>query len=758
VDFETQNGRSERLCDICGERPGVVAVMFAGGGGRRSGLLCERCARQMVAQQQGGLPGGIGDPGDLDGRRGFGGFGGGAMADTQRRGTGAALRQRSPERTGSQTPVLDEYGHDLTAEARGGGIDPVIGRASEIEQVIEVLARRRKNNAVLIGEAGVGKTAIAEGLALRIAHNDVPDVLRDVRVVALDLSGMVAGTQYRGAFEQRLKGALEEVVAAQGTIILFVDELHNVLGAGAAEGAMDAANILKPMLARGTLRMVGATTLAEYRKIERDAALARRFSAVMVEEPSVTDTVEILRGLRSQYEEHHRVEITDEALEAAARLSDRYISEYRLPDKAIDLVDQASARLRLAHSAEDSSARLRVELDRLRAEKQAAVDAEAYEEAGELKARIDALEQRLTDEPADGTRRPASAGPAGDAATPSIVGETEIAAVVATRTGIPVGELVAAELARLGSLEQDLHRRVIGQQEAVRAVAETVRHARAGLAEPDRPLGSFLFLGPTGVGKTELVKTLAERLFATEKALVRIDMSEYREPHTVARLIGSPPGYVGYGDGGQLTEPVRRRPYSVVLLDEIEKAHPEVWNVLLQVLDDGRLTDGEGRTVDFTNTVVVMTSNLGAGQAKRSVGFTAGETGRAGADSERMLAAAKHAFLPEFLNRIDELVVFEPLSAPQVRDIAQLMCARIADRLREERGIELEVTTELVAQLASDGFDAEFGARPLKRHIRRTLEKELTRAILDGTLSAGAVVRAVPGDDAAVVLEVAAAV
>jgi ATP-dependent Clp protease ATP-binding subunit ClpC len=565
-----------------------------------------------------------------------------------------------------------------------------------------------------------------------VASGEVPDGLRDVRVVALDLAGMIAGSQYRGAFEQRLKGLLDEVVAADGKVILFVDELHTVLGAGAAEGAMDAANMLKPLLARGALRMVGATTLSEYRSIERDAALARRFSPVMVEEPSVQDTVAILSGLRSQYQDHHHVEIADEALEAAARLSDRYISEYRLPDKAIDLIDQASARLRLSVGTvgRSESDRIRTEIEHLSAEKQAAVDAEAYEEAGEIKQRIERLQAELDNRPAEVAERE-------DATL--IVGEQQIAEVVAARTGIPVGELVAAELERLGSLEDDLHRRVIGQDTAVSAVAETIRHARAGLAEPDRPLGSFLFLGPTGVGKTELVKALSERLFATEKSLVRIDMSEYREPHTVARLIGSPPGYVGYGDGGQLTEPVRRRPYSVVLLDEIEKAHPEVWNVLLQVLDDGRLTDGEGRTVDFTNTVIVMTSNLGAGEAKRPLGFAPAADGAAEADraGEGMLAAAKRAFLPEFLNRIDELVVFQALSESQIEEIGGLIVASIAQRLLDERGVTLEVAPELIARLAAEGFDAEFGARPLRRHVRRTLERELTRAILAGQLDEG---------------------
>jgi len=692
------------LCASCGRRPGTLRVVASDGTQARDAVLCERCARELM------------------------------RAQAQQAAGPQAAAAAAPQ---SATPALDEFGRDLVADAAAGRIDPVIGRAPEIEETVEILSRRRKNNAVLIGEPGVGKTAVVEGLALRIASGDVPETLRDARLVALDLAGMVAGAQYRGQFEQRLKAVLAEVAAAEGGILLFVDELHTVLGAGGAEGAMDAANMLKPMLARGELRMIGATTLAEYRKIERDGALARRFSPVTVEEPTVDEALAVLRGLKAAYEEHHACDIEDAALVAAARLSDRYISEYRLPDKAIDLVDQAAARVRLRAPAGEDTAALEAQLDRLRAEKQAAVDAEDYEDAGRLKDEADALEARLA--------------AAGATAPERIVRETDVAAVVAARTGIPVGELVAGELERLQDLEEDLHARVVGQERAVEVVADTIRRARVGLAEGDRPLGTFLFLGPTGVGKTELVKALAERLFATEKALVRLDMSEFREPHTVARLIGSPPGYVGYGDGGQLTEPVRRRPYSVVLLDEIEKAHPDVWNVLLQLMDDGRLTDGEGRTVDFTNAVVVMTSNLGAGEARRGVGFTAGEAASTG---DRMLAAAKAAFLPEFLNRIDEIVTFAALTPAQVGRICELVVGRTAARLQEERGIVLEVTPALVARLAQDGFDPQYGARPLQRHVRRTLERALTGAILDGRLADGVTVRADAGPEGDVELTV----
>ena len=645
----------------------------------------------------------------------------------------------TPKEPRSTTHALDDFGHDLTADAAAGRIDPVVGRTAEIEQTIETLARRRKNNVVLIGEAGVGKTAIAEGLALRIAGGDVDDSLRGCRVVALDLAGMIAGSQFRGQFEQRLKAALNEVAQSDGKIVLFLDELHTILGAGTAQGAMDAANMLKPMLARGELRVIGATTLAEYRKIERDSALARRFSPVMVEEPSVDETVEILRGLRERYEFHHDARISDDALLAAARLSDRYITEFQLPDKAIDLIDQAAAKVRM-RAGDTEADRLRHELQHLADEKAAAVREEAYEDAAEIKLRAEALEQRLA-----ALGEPVSAGE-------RVVTESDVAAVVGARTGIPVGELVAGELERLHTLEQDLHRRVVGQDAAIGIVADTVRRARVGLADGDQPLGTFLFLGPTGVGKTELVKALAERLFGTEKALVRIDMSEYGAPHTVARLIGSPPGYVGYGDGGQLTEPVRRRPYSVVLLDEIEKADPEVWNVLLQLMDDGRLTDGEGRTVDFTNTVLVMTSNLGAGQARRGIGFTAAEPAAA---EDRMQDAVREVFLPEFLNRIDEIVTFHPLTPEHVERIAAATCIRVAERLRTERGIQLTVEDELVARLAREGFDDEFGARPLQRHVRRTLERELTSAIVRGELPDGARVRALASQGGDIELDVA---
>ena len=689
------------LCSVCAERPASLQAIVATEQGRRLAVMCASCAEEIAHN----------------------------LAAAER-----AAEQRvpngSPSTDESKTPALDEFGQDLTAEARNGEIDPVIGRQLEIEQTAEILARRRKNNVVLIGEAGVGKTASAEGLAKRIADGDVPEALLRTRVIALDLAGMVAGSQYRGQFEQRLKTVMEEVQGADGQIILFLDELHTVLGAGGAEGAMDAANILKPMLARGTLRMIGATTLAEFRKIEKDAALARRFSTVMVDEPTPEQTIEILQGVKAGYEDHHGCIFTDDALEAAVKLSARYMTDLQLPDKAIDLIDQAGAKLRLAQpvSTSEKAAELQTELEQ-------AVSAEDYERAAWCKQQLAILAEQ----------EPSSE-------EPLVIDTAEITSIVALRTGIPVGELQTDELARLAALEADLHERVVGQDAAVEKVADAVRRSRVGLSERDRPVGSFLFLGPTGVGKTELVKTLAERLFGSEDALVRIDMSEFRAPHTVARMIGSPPGYVGYGEGGQLTEAVRRRPYSVVLLDEVEKAHPEVWNVLLQLLDDGRLTDGEGRTVDFTNTVIVMTSNLGAGTAKRrGLGFTAEEAPDAG---ESMLAAVKDAFLPEFLGRIDEVITFHSLEADHVKEIAGLIVDKTTQRLAAEREIELTVSNELIDRLAADGFDDTFGARPLQRHIRRTLERALTDGIVDGRLKAGAKVLADVADDGSVNLEV----
>jgi len=707
-------------CAVCGERAADTQVLITTEQGRRLVPMCESCAREIAE--------GMAQAGER------------LIAERQERGTTRTqTRTRTEER--SKTPALDAFGRDLTAEARAGRIDPVVGRDEEIAQTVEILARRRKNNAVLIGEAGVGKTAIAEGLARRVAAGDVPETLHGARIVALDLGAMVAGSQYRGQFEQRLKTVLKEVTDANdpatgdGRVVLFLDELHTVLGAGGSEGAMDAANLLKPALARGELQLIGATTLAEYRAVERDAALARRFSAVTIDEPTVEQTVAILQGLRSAYEQHHGCTYTDAALAAAARLSDRYLPEQQLPDKAIDLIDQAGAKLRLARPADP-----RQRENRLREELQAAVKIEDYEHAAWCKQQLAQLDAQTPDGALGAPEDPAS----------DRIDEAEIAAIVAARTGIPVGELQADELGRLAGLEDDLRARVVGQDEAIAKVADTIRRGRVGLSEADRPLGSFLFLGPTGVGKTELVKTLAARLFAREDALVRFDMSEFRAPHTVARLIGSPPGYVGYGEGGQLTEAVRRHPYSVVLLDEIEKAHPEVWNVLLQLLDDGRMTDGEGRTVDFTNTVIVMTSNLGAGRAQRgTLGFA---PAGAGAEDERMRAAAKDAFLPEFLNRIDEIVTFHALGSDEVEQITRLITGRVAERLLAEHRITLTVSDALIAQLAADGFDEAFGARPLQRHVRRTLERALTDAIVAGRLTGGQAVTAGMDENGAVKL------
>ena len=619
----------------------------------------------------------------------------------------------------SSTPTLDEYSRDLTRMAREGKLDPVIGRAEEVETTIEVLSRRTKNNPVLIGDPGVGKTAIVEGLAQRIVNEQVPETLSGKPVLALDLSGLVAGTQYRGQFEERLKKVIDEVREHSDELIVFIDELHTVVGAGAAEGSMDASNMLKPALARGELHCIGATTVDEYRKnIEKDAALERRFQPVLVSEPTVDDTMEILRGLKDRYEAHHRVKITEEAIVAAAELSDRYITDRFLPDKAIDLVDQASARVRLRSKTKPVDTReLEDEVRRLKREKDQAISAENFEKAQDLKGRIQESQDRL------------GASKGGRQAVAEVSAE-DIAEVVSRQTGIPVSQLTQEERDRLLKLEGQLHERVVGQEEAVEAVAKAVRRSRAGLSDPDRPIGSFLFLGPTGVGKTELARTLAEALFGDEAAMVRIDMSEFQERHTVSRLLGAPPGYVGYEEAGQLTERVRRRPYSVLLLDEIEKAHPDVFNILLQVLDDGRLTDSQGRTVDFKNAVIIMTSNMGAERIKAHA--RKGESFEELKDD--MMAILKNTLRPEFVNRIDEVIVFRALDKGQIGEIAHLLLDRTTRRLRAQ-GIEVEFTEGVVGLISEEGFDPEFGARPLRRTIQRRVDNELASMVLSGSLN-----------------------
>ncbi|MEU8330562.1 ATP-dependent Clp protease ATP-binding subunit [Micromonospora sp. NPDC048839] len=635
------------------------------------------------------------------------------------------------------TPTLDQYGQDLTELARMDQIDPVVGRADEIEQAIEILSRRTKNNPVLIGEAGVGKTAIVEGLAERICDGDVPQTLLGKRVVQLDLAGLVAGTRYRGDFEERLKKVIDEIRAHRDELIIFMDEIHTLVGAGGAgsEGGMDASNMLKPALARGELRVIGATTLDEYRKsIEKDAALARRFQPVLVPEPSVDDTIAILRGLRDRYEAHHQVRFSDEALVAAAELSDRYVTDRFLPDKAIDLIDQAGARVRLRTRTPASDVReLEQELDEVRRDKEQAVTDEQYERASALRDRISELE---------GDIRRANGDDGSSTSQVPEVGPQEIAEVVSRATGIPVSQLTEEERDRLLRLEGHLHQKVVGQDDAVTAVAEAVRRSRAGLADPERPMGSFLFLGPTGVGKTELARALAEALFGEADRMVRVDMSEFQERHTVTRLVGAPPGYVGYEEAGQLTEAVRRRPYAVVLLDEIEKAHPDVFNILLQVLDDGRLTDSQGRTVNFKNTVLIMTSNLGSELitgAQRSVGFGSGDVGSEQENDElreRLMRRLQENFRPEFLNRIDEVIIFRRLEAEQLRDITALLLEETRRRMHAQ-DLQVEFTTAGIDWLAEHGYQPEFGARPLRRVIQREVDNHLSRMLLESAISPG---------------------
>ncbi|KQS63666.1 ATP-dependent Clp protease ATP-binding subunit [Modestobacter sp. Leaf380] len=635
----------------------------------------------------------------------------------------------SAEQPPSSTPTLDEYGRDLTAMARDGKIDPVIGRASEIEQTIEVLSRRTKNNPVLIGEAGVGKTAIVEGIAAAIVSGDVPEQLRGRRLVELDLTGLVAGTRYRGDFEERLKKVIDEIRDNSAEVLVFVDELHTVVDAGGSEGSAGAGNMLKPALARGELHVIGATTLDEYRtSIEQDPALERRFQPILVPEPSVLDTIEILRGLRDRYEAHHQVRFTDEAVVAAAELSDRYVADRFLPDKAIDLIDQAGARVRLRVKTPTTDLRsLEQEVERLGREKDQAVAAEHYETASSLRDELAAAQQRLS-----------QARTGGEAGIPE-VGVAEIAEVVSRSTGIPVAQLTEEERDRLLRLEDVLHARVVGQDEAVEVVSEAIRRSRAGLGDPDRPIGSFLFLGPTGVGKTELARALAEALFGDQDKMVRLDMSEYSERHTVSRLVGSPPGYVGYEDAGQLTEAVRRNPYSVVLLDEVEKAHPDVFNTLLQLLDDGRLTDSRGRTVSFANTVVVMTSNLGSeaivNAARGPLGFTSSD-GSGNDVRDAVMRRLRESFRPEFLNRIDEIVVFRQLEADQLERITDLLLEETRRRLSAQ-DIGVEFSPEAVTWLAQRGHEPAFGARPLRRAIQRSVDNPLSRMVLSGDLGKG---------------------
>src|SRR6056297_2861643 len=640
---------------------------------------------------------------------------------------GKNSRQKKSKSSGRKTKNLDEYSRDLTEMASENKLDPVIGRDKEINRVIQVLSRRTKNNPVLIGEPGVGKTAIIEGLAQMIISENVPELLLNKRVVSLDLSSLVAGSKYRGEFEQRLKAVMNEIIES-GDIILFIDEMHTLVGAGAAEGAIDAANILKPALARGELQAIGATTLDEYRKyIDKDAALERRFQSIMIEENSSEQSIEILKGLRDPYEAHHKVKITDEAIEAAVNLSHRYITDRFLPDKAIDLMDEAASRVRLRNNTRPNELKeLNERIEEVEKEKESAVKNQEFEKAAELRDKEKELEKELEELKNNWEDEKGKAE--------AVVTTEDIAEIVSSWTGIPVTKLEEAETERLLRLEDELHKRVIGQDEAIKAVSEAVRRARAGLKDPKRPIGSFIFLGPTGVGKTELAKTLAETMFNDEDAMIRVDMSEYMEKHSVSRLVGSPPGYVGHDEGGQLTEPVRSRPYSVILFDQIEKAHPDVFNVLLQILEDGVLTDTHGRKVDFKNTIVIMTSNVGANliEKQSQLGFKAEFDEKADYESmkDNVMSQLRRTFRPEFLNRLDETIVFHSLSKDHIKEIVDLMLDDLRERL-EEKSIEIEVTEAAKAKLAEDGYDSEFGARPLRRTIQRQIENPLSIKILD---------------------------
>ena len=640
----------------------------------------------------------------------------------------------------NQTPTLNQFGEDLTKKAKEGKLDPIIGRKEEIERVIQILSRRTKNNPCLIGEPGVGKTAVVEGLAQKIVSGDIPEILKDKRVVTVDISGMVAGAKYRGDFEERIKKALNEVKKA-GDVILFIDEIHTIVGAGAAEGAIDAANILKPLLARGEIQLVGATTLNEYRKfIEKDTALERRFSPVTVNEPSEKDTIQILKGIRDKYEAHHNVKISDEAIESAVKMSVRYINDRFLPDKAIDLIDEAASRARLkTYTEPDNLKKLEEQIEEIEKDKEEAVRTQKFEKAASLRDKQKELKEKYEKEQNKWKNK--------NTKSVTNIGEENIAEVISSWTGIPAKKITEDENKRLKNLEKSLHERVIGQDEAVEAVAKAIRRGRVGLKDPKRPIGSFLFLGPTGVGKTELSKALAESLFGDENAMIRIDMSEYMEPHSVSKLIGSPPGYVGFDEGGQLTEKIRRKPYSVILFDEIEKAHPDVMNMLLQILEDGRLTDSQGRTVNFKNTVIIMTSNIGARLItdKKSLGFsksTSTNTETEVSEKERkdyeetkkeVMEALKKELRPEFINRIDEIIVFHKLTDKEISQIIDIMLNEVTKRLKAQK-IEIEIEPEVKEMIAKKGVDKAFGARPLRRTIQNVLEDRLAEEILDGNL------------------------
>jgi len=643
----------------------------------------------------------------------------------------------APGEKSKSSKLLDQFGRNLTKQASEGKLDPVVGRQTEIERVMQILSRRTKNNPVLIGEPGVGKTAVVEGLAARIASNQVPELLKGKQIYTLDLAALVAGSKYRGEFEERLKKVMKEITQ-RGDIILFIDELHNLVGAGAAEGAIDAASILKPALARGELQTIGATTLDEYRKyLERDAALERRFQQIRVDEPSVDDTVQILRGLRDRYEAHHRCRITDEALFAAASLADRYIQDRHLPDKAIDLIDEAGSRMRIrSMSAPPRYRELEDEIERVRKDKEDSIENQEFEKAASLRDKERKLTQKKRELEENWRQNEA------DAEQPE-VGEEEIADIVSMWTGIPVFKLTEAESEKLVHMEDELHKRVISQEEAITAVSKSIRRARAGIKDPKRPTGSFIFLGPSGVGKTELARTLAEFLFSDEDAMIQVDMSEYMEKHSVSRLVGSPPGYIGYDEGGQLTEAVRRKPYSVLLLDEIEKAHPDVFNILLQILEEGKLTDAQGRRVDFRNTIVIMTSNLGAAQISKNVGlgFAVGdESGLSYEDMKnRVMSELKKVFRPELLNRIDEIIVFHKLTKEEITTIVDLQMKRVREQMVQHE-VTIELTDEAKELLVEQGYDPAMGARPLRRAIQRVIEDPLADFVLGRSLEPGSTI------------------